>query len=139
MKKVLFVLLAWPIDLKPLGIDTTYPIKVSPSRRYLVDRVVRPFVSGRCRMVRDPWPDEGGSGPVSEPCRKGFNTSVNLIEHMFKGPTNRYGDGPPRPALLHAEREILEHADWVIRKAGEKASRSCSLLSGVQGYGRRLV
>ena len=55
--------------------------------------------------------------------RKGFNSIiVNLIEHKFRGPLNRYGEGPfTTPGDFSTPNEkYFEHADWVIRKAGEK-------------------
>ena len=126
MKKLLFVLLAWQLfDLRPLGIDATYPVKVSPSRRYLVDQGGSPFllqgdagwslISGLTKEEADQY--------LENRRRKGFNTiMVNLIEHKFKGPANRYGDGPfLTPGDFSTPNEkYFEHADWVIRKAGEK-------------------
>ena len=55
--------------------------------------------------------------------RKGFNSIiVNLIEHKYRGPVNRYGDGPfTTPGDFSTPNEkYFEHADWVIRKAAEK-------------------
>ena len=47
---------------------------------------------------------------------------VNLIEHKFHGPVNRYGVGPfTTPGNFSTPNEkYFEHADWVIRKAAEK-------------------
>jgi len=55
--------------------------------------------------------------------RKGFNSIiVNLIEHKFHGPVNRYGDGPfTTPGDFSTPNEkYFAHSDWVIRKAAEK-------------------
>jgi hypothetical protein len=55
--------------------------------------------------------------------RQGFNSViVNLIEHKFRGPVNRYGEGPfTIPGDFSTPNEnYFEHADWVIRKAQEK-------------------
>lgn len=55
--------------------------------------------------------------------RKGFNSIiVNLIEHKYRGPVNRYGEGPfTTPGDFSTPNEkYFEHADWVIRKAEEK-------------------
>lgn len=55
--------------------------------------------------------------------RKGFNAIiVNLIEHKFNGPLNRYQQAPfPRKEDFSGPNpSYFEHADWVIRKAGEK-------------------
>ena len=54
--------------------------------------------------------------------RQGFNSViVNLIEHQFRGPVNRYGDGPfTMPGDFSTPNEkYFQHADWVIRKAQE--------------------
>ena len=47
---------------------------------------------------------------------------VNLIEHQFHGPVDRYGEGPfTTPGDFSTPNEkYFEHADWVIRKAAEK-------------------
>jgi hypothetical protein len=53
---------------------------------------------------------------------KGYNSIiVNLIEHKFNGPINRYGEAPfAVPGDLTTPNEkYYEYADWVIRRAGE--------------------
>ena len=55
---------------------------------------------------------------------KGFNSviGVNLIEHQFRGPFDRYGQNPftvPGDFSTPYEK-YLAHADRVIRKAAEK-------------------
>ncbi|HXJ40339.1 MAG TPA: glycoside hydrolase family 140 protein [Bryobacteraceae bacterium] len=55
--------------------------------------------------------------------QKGFNSIiVNLIEHKFHGPLNRYGEGPfATPGDFTTPNEkYFAHADWVISKAAEK-------------------
>jgi len=55
--------------------------------------------------------------------QKGFNSIVvNLIEHKFHGPVNRYGEGPfTTPGDFSTPNEkYFQHADWVIRRAGQK-------------------
>ena len=55
--------------------------------------------------------------------KKGFNSIiVNLIEHKFRGPVNRYGQAPfLTPGDFSTPNEkYFEHADWVLRKAAEK-------------------
>jgi hypothetical protein len=55
--------------------------------------------------------------------QKGFNSIiVNLIEHKFHGPVDRYGEGPfTTPGDFSTPNEkYFEHADWVMRKAAEK-------------------
>jgi hypothetical protein len=54
---------------------------------------------------------------------KGFNSViVNLIEHQFRGPVDRYGQSPfTVPGDFSTPNEkYFAHADWVIRKAAEK-------------------
>ncbi len=55
--------------------------------------------------------------------RRGFNTIlVNLIEHKFNGPRNRYGQHPflASSDFSQTNPQYFEHADWVLRKAAEK-------------------
>jgi hypothetical protein len=107
--------------------DPAYPLKVSASRRYLVDQKDVPFL-----LQGDaPWSLIVGLTKaeaeqyLENRHRKGFNSIiVNLIEHKFCAhpPMNRYGDGPftvPGDFLTPNER-YFAHADWIIRKAGEK-------------------
>jgi len=101
-----------------------YPLKVSANGRYLVDQRGVPFlVQGDA-----PWSlivgltREEATQYLEARRAKGFNTLlVNLIEHKFKGPGNRYGEGPfTRPGdFLAPNEKYFAHADWVIRKAGE--------------------
>jgi len=46
---------------------------------------------------------------------------VNLVEHKFNGPTNRYGQAPFRtPGDFATTNEAyFAHADWVLRRAAE--------------------
>jgi hypothetical protein len=102
-----------------------YPVRVAPGQRHLIDASGQPFL-----LVGDsPW--SLITGPTNEEAEryledrrlKGFNTIlVNLIEHKFRGPVNRVGEGPflapgdfskPNP-------RYFEHADWVIRTAAKK-------------------
>jgi uncharacterized protein DUF4038/collagenase-like protein with putative collagen-binding domain len=126
MKKFLFLLLAWQLFNPELsGAETPYLVKVGPSRRDLVDQRGAPFllqgdagwslISGLTKEEAEQY--------LENRRQKGFNTiMVNLIEHKFKGPANRYGDGPfLKPGDFSTPNEkYFEHADWVIRKAGEK-------------------
>jgi hypothetical protein len=126
MKRILFLLLAWQLfNPALLEAETPYPVKVGPSRRYLVDQRGAPFllqgdagwslISGLTKEESEQY--------LENRSQKGFNTiMVNLIEHKFKGPANRYSDGPfLKPGDFSTPNEkYFEHADWVIRKAGEK-------------------
>ncbi len=54
---------------------------------------------------------------------KGFNwVIVNLIEHQFRGPVDRYGQNPFTVSgdFSTPNEKYFAHADWVIRKAAEK-------------------
>jgi len=98
---------------------------VSPDHRHLVDQSGTPFlvqgdaawslVSGLTKEEAELY--------LEDRRRKGFNSViVNLIEHKFRGPVNRYGDAPfTTPGDFATPNEkYFEHADWVIRKAAEK-------------------
>jgi hypothetical protein len=102
-----------------------YPIRLGPDHRHVIDQSGNPF------LIQGDSPWSLISGLTKEEAEqyledrriKGFNSIiVNLIEHKFRGPVNRYGDGPfttPRDFTTPNEK-YFEHADWVIRKAGEK-------------------
>jgi hypothetical protein len=102
-----------------------YPIRVGPDHRHLVDQSGMPF------LVQGDAPWSLIAGLTKEEAevylevrrKQGFNSIiVNLIEHKFRGPVNRYGEGPfTKPGDFSTPNEkYFEHADWVIRKAGEK-------------------
>jgi uncharacterized protein DUF4038/collagenase-like protein with putative collagen-binding domain len=102
-----------------------YPLRVGPDHRHLVDQNGAPF------LIQGDAPWSLISGLTNEEAElylenrrlKGFNSViVNLIEHKFRGPVNRYGDGPfTTPGDFSTPNEkYFQHADWVIRKAGEK-------------------
>lgn len=102
-----------------------YPLRVGPDHRHLVDTAGKPFliqgdaawslISGLMRDEVDRYLDARRE--------QGFNSIiVNLIEHKFRGPVNRYHEGPfltPGDFSTPNER-YFEYADWVIRRAGEK-------------------
>ena len=102
-----------------------YPVRVAPDRRHVVDQAGQPFlihgdapwslISGLTRDEAELY--------LEDRRRKGFNSIiVNLIEHKFHGPVNRYGQAPFLvPGDFSTPNEAyFSHADWVIRKAGEK-------------------
>jgi len=102
-----------------------YPLRVGPDHRHLVDQGGAPF------LIHGDTPWSLISGLTKEEAeqylenrrQKGFNSIiVNLIEHKFRGPVNRYGEGPftTRGDFSTPNEKYFEHADWVIRKAGEK-------------------
>ena len=107
-----------------LGADM-YPVKVGPDNRHLVTQ------SGSAYLVQGDaaWSlisgltNKEAEAYLEDRRQKGFNSIiVNLIEHKFRGPVNRYGEGPFKtPGDFSTPNEkYFEHADWVIRKAGEK-------------------
>ncbi len=102
-----------------------YPIRIGSDRRHVVDKGGAPFLI----HGDTPWSlivgltKEEANQYLENRSRKGFNSIiVNLIEHKFRGPVNRYGEGPfTTPGDFSTPNEkYFEHADWVIRKAAEK-------------------
>src|SRR3984957_17891683 len=102
-----------------------YPVRVGPDHRHLVDQ------SGTPLLIQGDAPWSLISGLTNEEAeqyledrrQKGFNSViVSLIEHKFRGPVNRNGDGPfTTPGDFSTPNEkYFAHADWVIRKAAEK-------------------
>lgn len=101
------------------------PLKISGNHRYLLDQNDRPVF-----LVGDsPWSlmsaitKEDAERYLEDRRRKGFNALiVNLIEHKFNGPVNRYGDAPfTTPADFATPNEkYFAHADWVLQRAAEK-------------------
>src|ERR1035438_4484555 len=95
-----------------------YPVKVGLDHRHLVDQSGAPFlvqgdapwslISGLTREEAELYLEKRRS--------QGFNSIiVNLIEHKFRGPVNRYGEGPfTTPGDFSTPNEkYFEHADWV--------------------------
>ena len=102
-----------------------YPVRVAADHRHLVDQSGAPFlihgdtpwslIVGLTRQEAEQY--------LENRRRKGFDSIiVNLIEHKYRGPVNRYGEGPfTTPGDFSTPNEkYFEHADWVIRKAAEK-------------------
>jgi len=125
MKNLVSVFLAFlSCTAFSVGADR-YPVRVGPDRRHLIDQSGTPFlVQGDA-----PWSliagltNEESEKYLETRRRQGFNSViVNLIEHKFRGPVNRYGEGPFLiPGNFSTPNEkYFEHADWVIRKAAEK-------------------
>ena len=125
-KSVVLAWLAWQLlALEVLAAGATYPLKMGPSRRYLVDQQGTPFllqgdagwslISGLTKEEAEQY--------LEDRRQKGFNTiMVNLIEHKFKGPVSRYGEGPflTTGDFSTPNEKYFEHADWVIRRAEQK-------------------
>ena len=102
-----------------------YPLRVGPDHRHLVDQTGKPFLI----QGDSPWSIISGLTREEEEQylenrrQKGFNSIiVNLIEHKFHGPVDRYGEGPfTTPGDFSTPNEkFFAHADWVIRKAVDK-------------------
>jgi hypothetical protein len=102
-----------------------YPVRVGSDHRHLVDQEGKPYlvqgdagwslISGLTKEEAELY--------LEKRRQQGFNSIiVNLIEHKFRGPVNRYGEGPFKtPGDFSTPNEkYFEHADWIIRKAGEK-------------------
>jgi hypothetical protein len=102
-----------------------YPIRVAADHRHVVDQSGQPFLiqgDAPWSLISGLTKDEAELYLEDRRC-KGFNSIiVNLIEHKFHGPVNRYGQLPFLvPGDFSTPNEAyFAHADWVIRKAGEK-------------------
>jgi hypothetical protein len=101
-----------------------FPLKVGPTGRYLVDQGGKPFLI----HGDSPWSiivgvtKEDADVYFADRRAKGVNALiVNLVEHLFNGPVNRYGDGPfLTPGDFGRPNEkYFDHADWVLRRAAE--------------------
>jgi uncharacterized protein DUF4038/collagenase-like protein with putative collagen-binding domain len=125
LKRVLILLLLLLVCNSALQAQSRYPVKVGPDNRHFVDRSGEPFlvqgdagwslISGLTREEAEQY--------LEARRRQHFNSIiVNLIEHRFRGPVNRYGEGPfTTPGDFSTPNEkYFAHADWVIRKTQEK-------------------
>ena len=100
-----------------------YPLRVGPDHRHLVEQSGAPFlVQGDAAWsLISGLTKEEAEVYLEGRRREGYNAIiVNLIEHHFRGPVNRYGQGPfTAPGDFSTPNEkYFEHADWVIRKEG---------------------
>jgi hypothetical protein len=96
-----------------------YPVRIGPDHRHLVDQSGQPFLI----QGDSPWSIISGLTREEEEQylenrrAKGFNSIiVNLIEHKFHGPVDRYGEGPfTTPGDFSTPNEkYFAHADWVV-------------------------
>ncbi len=120
-----FAMLTLILSAPVLFAGETYPVKVGPDHRHLVTQSGAPFlVQGEAAWsLISGLTKEEAEAYLEDRRKKGFNSIiVNLIEHQFRGPVNRYGQGPfLTPGDFSTPNEkYFEHADWVIRKAAEK-------------------
>jgi hypothetical protein len=102
-----------------------YPLRIGPDHRHLVDQSGAPFlVQGDAAWsLISGLKKEDAEKYLEARRRQGFNSIiVNLIEHHFNGPVDRYGNGPfTTPGDFSTPNEkYFAYADWVIKKAGEK-------------------
>ncbi len=102
-----------------------YPVRVGADHRHLVDQDGKPYlvVGDAGWSLISGLTKEEAELYLEKRRQQGFNSIiVNLIEHKFRGPVNRYGEGPfTTPGDFSTPNEkYFAHADWVIRKAGEK-------------------
>jgi len=106
--------------------DADAPLRVGADHRHLVDRRGVPFLlqgDAAWSLIANAT-REDADGYLRNRRAKGFNAVlVNLIEHKFarNAPRNAYGDAPfPDPSDLAVPNDkYFEHADWVVRRAGE--------------------
>jgi hypothetical protein len=101
-----------------------YPLRVASDGRHLIDQAGTPFLihGDTAWSLLTGLTKEDAEQYLVNRSRKGFNSIiVNLIEHKFNGPVNRYNDAPftTMGDFTTPNEKYFEHADWVIRKAGE--------------------
>ncbi|MGD0124486.1 MAG: glycoside hydrolase family 140 protein [Terriglobia bacterium] len=101
-------------------------LRVSANRRYLVDQNNAPFLlqGDAAWSLIVAMSDAEVEQYLRNRRAKGFNTViVELIEHRFAKhpPSNEAGDAPFTTLgdFSTPNEKYFEHADWVIRKAGE--------------------
>jgi len=116
---LLFVCGGW------LQAQSRFPVKVGPDHRRLVDQSGAPFlVQGDAGWsLISGLTEEEAEKYLEARRRQHFNSIiVNLIEHKFRGPVNRYGEGPFTTIgdFSTPNEKYFAHADRVIRKAEEK-------------------
>src|SRR5690348_12742655 len=117
MNKLLPILLAMLSCTAASMAADRYPLRVGPDHRHLIDQNGEPFlVQGDA-----PWSlivgltNEEAEKYLETRRQQGFNSIiVNLIEHKFRGPVNRYGEGPFLTAgdFSTPNEKYFEHADW---------------------------
>jgi hypothetical protein len=126
MKRIGCAVLLTVLGCASLGFAAgPYPLRASSNHRYLVDQSGAPFlVQGDAAWsLISGLTKEDAERYLDARKRQGFNSIiVNLIEHHFNGPVDRYGEGPfSTPGDLSTPNEkYFANADWMLRKAGEK-------------------
>lgn len=102
-----------------------YPVRVGPDHRHLADQGGTPFLihGDTAWSLISGLTLEDAERYLENRRWKGFNSIiVNLIEHQFRGPVNRYGQVPFTTTgdFSTPNEKYFAHADRVIRMAGEK-------------------
>jgi hypothetical protein len=104
--------------------NSSFPLSISPNRRYLVDRGGKPFLiqgDTAWSIITALTPDEVEQY-LSNRAAKGFNAIiVNLVEHFFNGPLTRSGVHPftnPQDLSTMNDR-YFEYADFIIQRAAD--------------------
>jgi hypothetical protein len=100
------------------------PIKVAGDRRHLVDQADRPFLlhGDAGWSIISAADREGAERYLEDRRARGVNAvTIVLIDHL-EPPGNAYGDAPfrTRGDFGTPNEAYFRHADWVIRRAGEK-------------------
>jgi hypothetical protein len=120
------------------------PLRIGPTGRYLVDGDGAPFLvhGDTAWSLISGLRAEDAERYLENRARKGFNAIiVNLIEHKFKGPQNRYAEYPfagiaggpvraqasqgaasadyPDTDFSAPNEAYFAYADWIIRQAAE--------------------
>lgn len=107
--------------------DSIFPVRASTNGRYLEDARGKPFLlhgdTAWSLMVQ--LNKEETEEYLENRRQKGFNAVLaNLIEQFYADnpPRNKYGDAPfTTPGDFSTPNEAyFSHADWMIRRAGEK-------------------
>ena len=106
--------------------STSYPLKTSENRRYLIDQTGAPFLlqGDAAWSLLVQCSKEDAVMYLEDRARRGFNSLlVNLIEHWFASspPKNVYGDQPftAKNNFATPNEKYFEHVDWVIEKAAQ--------------------
>ncbi len=105
-------------------LQPTFPLRVEPGKRYLIDANGKPFLmhgDTAWSLIADLTREEADVYFADRKAR-GFNTLlVNLLEHRFSrnAPANIYGEAPFTEAGNFAtpNEAYFKHADWVLGRA----------------------
>ena len=105
--------------------ENVYPVAISSDHRHFVTQQGDPYlVQGDAAWsLISGATNEEAERYLEDHRQKGFNSIiVNLVEHKYRGPVNRYGESPfvIRGDFSTPNEKYFEHADWVIQKAAEK-------------------